>query len=85
MEVLQTDKSDSFSALLCNQDVPMGCKDSVLPEMLLENRNVNCVTFEKKIQGSLAMTIFAFSEQLLCIYLAARDWRTKHPNFSTFS
>ena len=24
----------------------MGCKDSVLPERLLKNRNVNCVTFE---------------------------------------
>ena len=34
-----------FVALL--KDVPMGCKVSVLPEPLLENQNVNCLTFEK--------------------------------------
>ena len=45
MEVLQTDKYDSFLALL--KDVPMGCKDSVLPEPLLENQNVNCLTYEQ--------------------------------------
>ena len=26
---------------------PMGCKDTVLPEPLLKNHNVNCLTFEK--------------------------------------
>ena len=31
-----------FAALL--KDVPMGCKDSVLPEPLLKNQNVNCLT-----------------------------------------
>ena len=35
-----------FVALL--KDVTMGCKDSVLPEPLLKNQNVNCLTFEKK-------------------------------------
>ena len=35
-----------FVALL--KDVPMGCKDSVLPEPLLKNQNVNFLTFEKK-------------------------------------
>ena len=34
-----------FAALL--RDVPMGCKDSVLPEPPLKNQNVNCLTFEK--------------------------------------
>ena len=34
-----------FAALL--KDVPMGCKDSVLPEPLLKNQNVNCLIFEK--------------------------------------
>ena len=33
-----------FAALL--KDVPMGCKDSVLPEPLLKNQNVNCLTYE---------------------------------------
>ena len=30
------------------KDVPMGCKDTVLPEPLLKDRNVNCLTFERK-------------------------------------
>ena len=34
-----------FAALV--KDSPMGCKDSVLPEPLLKNQNVNCLTFEK--------------------------------------
>ena len=71
-----------FAVLL--KDVPKGCKDTVLPEPLLKNQSVNCLTFEK-IQESLTMTIFAFSEQLLCISVARRDWKRKHTNFSTFS
>ena len=34
-----------FAALL--KDIPMGCKDTVLPEPLLKNHNVNCLTFER--------------------------------------
>ena len=34
-----------FAALL--KDVPMGCKDSALPELLLKNQNVNCLTYEQ--------------------------------------
>ena len=59
------------------RDIPMGCKDAVLPESLLKNHTVNCLTFEKT-QKNLTMTTFAFSEQLLCICLLTRDWRRKH-------
>ena len=34
-----------FAALL--KDIPLGCKDTVLPEPLLRNGNVNCLTFER--------------------------------------
>ena len=34
-----------FASLL--KDLPMGCKDTILPEPLLKNHNVNCLTFEK--------------------------------------
>ena len=34
-----------FAALL--KDIPMGCKDAVLPESLLRNSSINCLTFEK--------------------------------------
>ena len=33
-----------FASLL--KDVPMGCKNTVLPEPLLKNHNLNCLTFE---------------------------------------
>ena len=35
-----------FASLL--KDVPMGCKETVLPEPLLKNHDVNCLTFERK-------------------------------------
>ena len=34
-----------FAALL--KDVPMGCKNAVLPEPLIENHTINCLTFEE--------------------------------------
>ena len=34
-----------FVALL--RDIPMGCKDAVLPESFLKNHTVNCLTFDK--------------------------------------
>ena len=34
-----------FAALV--KDIPMGCKDTVLPEPLLKNHNVNCLKFER--------------------------------------
>ena len=34
-----------FAALL--KDVPTGCKDAVLPEPLLKNDTINCLTFEE--------------------------------------
>ena len=34
-----------FTARL--RDIPMGCKDAVLPESLLKNHTVNCLTFDK--------------------------------------
>ena len=34
-----------FAALL--KDVPMGCKSAVLPEPLLKNHTINCLTYEE--------------------------------------
>ena len=36
----------NFASLL--KDVPMGCKDTVLPESLLRNCKINCLPFERK-------------------------------------
>ena len=35
-----------FAALL--KDVPMGCKNAILPEPVLKNHTINCVTYEEK-------------------------------------
>ena len=40
-----------FAALL--KDVPTGCEDSLLPEPLLKNQNVKCLTFWKKYKKAL--------------------------------
>ena len=34
-----------FAALL--RDIPVGCKDAILPESLLKNHTVNCLTYEQ--------------------------------------
>ena len=34
-----------FAVLL--KDIPMGCRDAVLPDPLLKNHTVNCLTFEQ--------------------------------------
>ena len=39
-----------FAALL--KDVPMGCKDAVLPEPLLKSHTINCFTFEENTKQS---------------------------------
>ena len=40
-----------FAALL--RDIPMGWKDAILPEFLLKNHRVNCLTFEKNTRKPL--------------------------------
>ena len=37
-----------FAALL--KDVPMGCKNAVLPKLLLKNHTINCLTFEENMR-----------------------------------
>ena len=69
-----------FAALL--RDIPMGCKDAVLPESLLRNHSINCLTFEKKVQKNLTMTIFASSEHLLSTCMEMRDSGKKHQSYS---
>ena len=45
METLQADECCVFAALL--REVTMGCKDTVLPDPLLKNQTVKCLTFEE--------------------------------------
>ena len=71
-----------FASLL--KDVPLGCKDTVLPEPLLRNCNVHCLTFERNTRQPYNDNLGLFRD-LLYICMVTKNWRRKHPNFSTFS
>ena len=60
-----------FAALL--RDIPMGCKDTVLPESLLRNRSTDC--FTNKTPKKHTRTIFVSSEHLLSTCMEIRDSR----------
>ena len=70
-----------FAALL--KDVPMSCKDSVLPEPLLKNQNMTCLTFEEYIRKPNNDQFCVFREVALHLF-GNRDLRKKHPKFSNF-
>ena len=47
-----------FAALL--KDIPMGCRDAVLPDPLLKNHTVNCLTFEQNTRQPYNDNLFLF-------------------------
>ena len=47
-----------FASLL--KDVPMGCKNTVLPEPLLKNHDVNCITFQRKMRQPYNDNLYLF-------------------------
>ena len=47
-----------FSSLL--KDVPMSCEDTVVPEPLLGNGNVNCLTFDRNTRQPYNDNLFLF-------------------------
>ena len=71
-----------FASLL--KDVPMGCKDTVLPEPLLKNHNVNCLTFERNTRQPYIDNLCLFRALALHLH-GNKNWRRKHPKFSIFS
>ena len=58
-----------FAALL--KDVPMGCKDTVLPEPLLKNGKVSCLTFERNIKQPYNDNLCLFTA--LALYLHGNE------------
>ena len=71
-----------FASIL--KGVPMGCKDTVLPEQLLRNCNFNCLTFERN-------TLQPYNDNL-CLFRAValhlhgnKKWKRRLGNYSTFS
>ena len=61
-----------FAARL--KDVGMGCKDTVLPEPLLKNHTINCLTYEN-IQDNHITTTCAPFVRLLSICTEINDWK----------
>ena len=52
-----------FAALL--KDVPLGCNDAVLPELLLRNGTINCLTFEQNTRQPYNNNLCLFSAPAL--------------------
>ena len=61
-----------FVSLL--KDVPMGCKDTILPEPLLRNRNVNCLTSEKNTRQPYNDDLCLFRAQFFKLWYAYHQW-----------
>ena len=55
-----------FAALL--RDIPMGCKDAVLPESLVKNHTVNCQTFEKNTRKPYNDNLYLFRSVALLFF-----------------
>ena len=69
METFQTDKWDNFGTLL--KDIQMGCEDAVVPESLLNNRTVNCITFEQNTRQPYNESLCLF--RALCSHLHGKE------------
>ena len=50
------------------KDVPMGCKDTVLPEPVLKNHNVNCLTFERNTRQPYNVNLYLFRASALHLH-----------------
>ena len=59
-----------FAALL--KDVPMGCKNAVLPEPLLKNSTINCLTFEESTRQPYNDNLCLFRALALHLHGAQR-------------
>ena len=55
-----------FAALL--KDVPMGCKNAVLPKPLLKNHTINCLTFEENTRQPYNNNLCLFRALALHMY-----------------
>ena len=67
-----------FAALL--KDVPMGFKNALLPEPLLKNCTINCLTYDENTRQS--------NNDNLCLFRALAlhlHGKMKHPKFSIHS
>ena len=71
-----------FDSLL--NDVPMGCKDTVLPEPLLKNHNVNCLTFERNTRQPYNDNLCLFRALALHLHGYEKREEETSKNFNLF-
>jgi len=72
-----------FAALL--KDVPMGCKDAVLPEPLLKNCTINCLTFEENTRKIYNDNFCLFRVLALHLHGNQRLEEETSKNFDSFT
>ena len=70
-----------FAALLKN--IPMGCKDTVLPEPLLKNHYVNCLTFERNTRQPYNDNLCLF--RALALHLHGNDEKLEEETSKNFN
>ena len=68
-----------FAAIL--RDIPMGCRDAVLPESPLKNVTVKCFAKEQNTKNH-TKTTFASSGHWLSTCMEMRDSKKKHQRYS---
>ena len=66
VEVFKLTNLTIFAALL--RDIPMGCKDAVLPECLLRNPSINCLTYEQNTKKTYKDNLCLFRALALCLH-----------------
>ena len=74
--------STIFASIL--KDVPMGCKDTVLHEPLLINRNVNCLTFERNTKETFNDNLCLFRALALHLHDNEKLEDETSKNFNLF-
>ena len=70
-----------LAALL--KDTPMGCKDAVLPESLLKNHTINCLTLEKNTRKPYNDNLCLF--RALALHLHANGKRLEEETSKLFN
>ena len=70
-----------FAALL--RDIPMGCKDAVLPESILKNHTVNCLTYEQYTKKPYKENLCFF--RALALHLHGKDKRLEEETSKLFN
>ena len=72
MEILQTYQLTIFASQILStfllKDVPMGCKNTVLPEPFLKNHNVKCLSFERNTRQPYNNNLCLFRALALHLY-----------------